>query len=627
MMKSSHNIRAAAIASLLVCSIYYSILSNFHFFPITEGWFSVYAHLVLEEKIPYRDFFLYLTPLYVWLVSLISAVLGESIFALRVFGLVISCLIILLLYKILRSKFSPASSFAGATLGILYYQTGNAYISYDFTQILTLFSLLSISCLIEGANRLFISGDTPRNQAIDINLKSYAYFFFSGLFSSCAFLTKQSNGSFIALFSFVAFIYAVFIKNKGCKIKLKLIMLYGTGAIAPLFIVLAYLFLNQALSPFVQQIFFNAIAAKGSLSMILSNWITGVFTKTLGIQLFEVIRLLGPLYVVSHLVFWVALKFKPAKFNVNKADSIREIAMIVVFVVLFTTIITLAWNDNSTLRQFALLPGRHLQNYLIPIVIAWVIIGLILMALEKILPSWLRVTTSSSILILCTVGLLFGNGTSAGLSEISGFIAVGWFISWLCDKKCFPIFGVWAALLICALLATSFTYTKFDRPYAWWGVSEPNSRLAIEATDNPILGRLLISKETKAHLSEISKLINLHKGESIFAFPNIPIIYLLSDRWPDTKAIITWFDFLNDSDAISESLRLEATPPQTIVYLQLPEDAWNAHERLFRGGKAMGQRHILQYINHYCINQNGYKIVYKNEISEKSHLYICEKSN
>ena len=627
MIISSHKIRFASIASLLVCSIYYSILSNFHFFPITEGWFSVYAHLVLEGKIPYRDFFLYLTPLYVWIVSFISAVFGESIFVLRIFGLVISCLITLILYKILRSNFSPASSFAGATLAILYYQTGNAYISYDFTQILTLFSLLTILCLIEGGGSLLIPGNTLRNQANDFKLKPYDYFFLSGLFSSCAFLTKQSNGSFIALFSFFAFMYVVFIKNKECKIKLKLIIFYGSGAVLPLFIVFTYLYLNDAFSPFVQQIFFNAIAAKGSLVMILSGWITGVFTKTLGIQLFEVIRLLGPLYALSHIVTWVASKFIPIKFNVSNADSIRELTMLVVFMLLYTIIITLAWNDNALLRQFTFLPGRHLQNYLIPIVIAWVLIGLILMASDRILLPCYRVSTSTAILILCTVGLLFGNGTSAGLSEISGFIAIGWFISWLCDKKFFPIFGVWAALLVCALLAASFTFTKFDRPYSWWGVSEPNSRAANEVTENPILGRLLISKETKERLSDISKLINLYKGESIFTFPNIPIIYLLSDRWPDTKAIITWFDFLNDEDAISESLRLEENLPQTIVYLQLPEAAWSAHERLFRGGKMMGQRRILQYIDHYCIKQNGYKIVYMNEISDKSYLYICEKSH
>ena len=626
-MISSHNIRVAAIASLLVCSIQYSLLSNFHFFPITEGWFSVYAHLVLEGKIPYRDFYVYLTPLYIWLVSLISAVFGESIFVLRIFGLVISCLITLLLYKILRSNFSPASSFAGATLGILYYQTGNAYISYDFTQILTLFSLLSISCLIDGANSFLVPSVALKKDVKYFNLKQKNYFFFSGLFSSCAFLTKQSNGTFIVLFSFIAFIYVVFIKNKECHLKLRLLISYGLGAFLPLFLVIIYLLINDALSPFVQQIFFNAIDAKGSLIRILSNWIIGIFTQTLGIQLYEIMRVLGPMYFLSHIVFWTISKYGPVKVNSNKSDFYREIIIILFFLFIFTSIIVLAWNDNDLLRQTSFLSGRHLQNYLIPITIAWVLIGLTLIVLERLLPSWLKVSTSNKILIFCTVGFIFGNGTSAGLSEISAFLTVGWFISWLCDKKCFPIFGVWIAIIICSLLATSFTYSKFDKPYAWWGVSEPSTRTANENIDNPILGPLLVSKETKEYISDISKLVNINKGESIFAFPNIPIIYLLSNRMPETKAIITWFDFLNDSDAIGESIRLEATPPQTIVYLQLPEDAWNAHERLFRGGKAMGQRHILQYIDYYCINQNGYKIVYKNEISEKSHFYICEKSN
>jgi len=32
--------------------------------PITEGWFSAYAHLIINGKMPYRDFYLYLTPFY-----------------------------------------------------------------------------------------------------------------------------------------------------------------------------------------------------------------------------------------------------------------------------------------------------------------------------------------------------------------------------------------------------------------------------------------------------------------------------------------------------------------------------------------------------------------------------------
>lgn len=623
-MKRFFNIRFLSCAAVFVFFLCYSLLSNFSFLPITEGWFSAYAHLVNAGKVPYRDFYLYLTPMYVWVVSLITYFFGPSLFILRVFGLLITCSIGLLLYKIFRYRFAPASSFVGATIATIYYQSGNAYISYDFTQILTLLSLLSFSSLLSAEQSLnFIDTENSRHKN---NFSSAIIsLIFSGLFASCAFLTKQSNGLFIVVFTFLSCLYLALTCNLSKNQKFKFPFYFLLGTLIPLSITITYLGINNALSQFIDQIFFNAIAAKGNLSKILSAWIFGVFTPVLKIQLFEIGRILLMVSLPAFFIFWIMNFNRNYREILKRLQNYRDIFILIIFFSLFITILICAWIDNSILRMHLFAPGRHLQNYLIPLSIGWLLIELSLIPIAHIIPSVLKKNRGTAALSICILGLFFGNGTSAGLSEISAFIAIGWIAAWLCDRGSIPLFGTWLSFYCCALLGTTLIYSKFDRPYAWWGASEPNTREATFEINDPVLRGIKLSKKTERIYSSAIDALKSINANSIFSFPNIPIFYLITDTWPNSKAIITWFDFLNDYDAITESNRLKENPPDAIIYLDLPEVAWKAHERLFRNGQPLGQRKIQAWINETCIDEKGYQIVLKQALDDQTTLYVCKK--
>ena len=69
MNRSIPTLRALFVSALpyfacLVPLAIYQILYVNAFYPITEGWFSEYAHLIRTGAVPYRDFSLLLTPLY-----------------------------------------------------------------------------------------------------------------------------------------------------------------------------------------------------------------------------------------------------------------------------------------------------------------------------------------------------------------------------------------------------------------------------------------------------------------------------------------------------------------------------------------------------------------------------------
>lgn len=623
-MKKFLNISFFSAAGLIAFLLGYNLLFNFSFLPLTEGWFSSYAHLVITGKVPYKDFYLYLTPLYVWVISLITYIFGSSLFALRVFGVLITCSIGLLLFRIFRFKFSPAASFVGATIASLYYQSGNAYISYDFTQVLTLFSLLSFNFLLTSEKAVKWLDPVEVGPKSNVS-KATIPLFFAGFFASCAFLTKQSNGSFIAIFAFMSCLYITLISNIGLHRKIKLLLYFLCGGFLPIGSVIAYLALNQALIPFIDQIFFNAISAKGSITKILSSWLMGVFTPVLKTQLYEIARVLIVIFIFGKFMFWILNCSRYFANIYKKMEKYREALVLTAFLLLFTSVMICAWHDNTTLRSQLFEPGRHLLNYLIPLSIGWTLIQLALVPISYSIPKYVKIDRGTTVLAICVLGLFFGNGTSAGLSEISSFIVIGWAVSWLCNRRSIPFLGVGLAFYSCALLSATLIYSKLDRPYAWWGVSEPSARSARLHIDNPVLKGLYLSPETEKIFSDSINVLGLEKTNSIFSFPNIPIFYLITNTWPKSKAIITWFDFLNDKDAIAESIRLKEDPPNTIIYLDLPEMAWSAHERLFRAGKPLGQRHIQAWLDETCVLEKGYQIQLKRALDDQTTLYICKK--
>ena len=49
--------------TLVVVGVYNLMFFN-RYLPLTEGWFLAYARLMAEGKVPYRDFYFFMTPLY-----------------------------------------------------------------------------------------------------------------------------------------------------------------------------------------------------------------------------------------------------------------------------------------------------------------------------------------------------------------------------------------------------------------------------------------------------------------------------------------------------------------------------------------------------------------------------------
>jgi hypothetical protein len=393
-------------------------------------------------------------------------------------------------------------------------------------------------------------------------------------------------------------------------------------------LVLVYLAANGALGEFFSQILFNSISAKGGLEDILSGWIRGVFTVVLEQQLLEILYKFAPLYLISRLLLLLLNKNSFCKRTLDKYNSqVRELLCLFIFAALYALIITLAWNKDQVLKTLFFEKGMHLINYIIPLSISWIGLSLAAGILGRLVPTIEIASEATIILALGALGLTFGNGTSAGLSEISAFVALSWCTAWAMQRNSMPFFGIGVVFYTSLLLSTALCYAKFDRPYSWWGTSEGDARTATLKMEHPILGGIYLNKDSYENYVAIINTLkeNVGNGE-VFSFPNIPIIYLLANQLPASKAVIGWFDFLNDRDAGAEAERISSYPPDIIAYLQLPTEALEAHERLFRNGHPLSQRKIIAFIEKNCLAEQGYTITLKRAISPTSTLYICKRN-
>ena len=73
--------------------------------PITEGWFSTYADMILSGKVPYRDFELVLPPLYTYLVAAVNLVFGNHLIVWRIIGMFLFIGTGTLAFKLFRMMF------------------------------------------------------------------------------------------------------------------------------------------------------------------------------------------------------------------------------------------------------------------------------------------------------------------------------------------------------------------------------------------------------------------------------------------------------------------------------------------------------------------------------------------
>ena len=559
----------------------YNLIYFNKYYPITEGWFSTYAWLINHGQFPYKDFYFFLTPLYLITMSIFMKLFGYSILYLRIFGIGIILLLTYFLYKNIEIIFGTTIAAFVTVVGMIYYQSGVAHVAYDFTQFVALYGLIQSYFLLKYVNCL----NAKKNAKI-------RWVFLGGVFAGLTFLTKQSNGLMMATIPLVGLLFLVFSKRKNKFLKIGAYYLLGLAA--PVIVISFWLLSNAAFSQFENQVFFNAISAKGGLSQIFFGWIMAMWNPNFIIRLVEI------LFIITIFGYWKYLFKKTKETKNNVSNLIMVFASLIMF---FLVIFSLSGRVTklSLLSEFGASGIGNITIAAISISIVIIITAVVFSLLKK------PINKSLVLLSFVSLGFIYGNGTSAGLGENGAFIGFCLFVALLMKYKSFFNLGKIFIIIFCIGLSLQYIEIKYERPYYWWNVTSPDIRSNLYTTNKlSILHGLYTSSDNIKLLEEVSEEIKTSStaDDSILTFPNIPIFYLLTNRFPPGKTTVHWFDFLPDQLALKEAEAIRKNPPKVVVYLDLGTSVWEAHESLFRDGNLSGQRKIVEAFTNVIKSRN-----------------------
>ena len=604
------------LCSVLLAMLFYNCIFFNRYFPITEGWFSAYAHLIRSGQVPYRDFYLFLTPLYPMQIAGFQALFGESFIGLRILGIVVILTLSLFLYLIIIRRFTPLVSTVSTVTAMIYYQSGVAHITYDFIQLFTLYALAATYLIIRYSENICIGTNSTNKYFAPL-------LFFAGVMVSLAFLTKQSNGSLLVVFSIFAVIFSTIGVSRVFRIWN--ILSYMFGMLLPIIFTSIWLYIVGAFPTFMDQVFFGAIASKGSMGHILFSWMSLVNKDYLR-QLLLILVYLLPLFILS-LIGTVIATYKV---NSSSGDSrIKDSYGILIFFILFISVVAFSYCGTDIFNLSSVAHNRELANYVIVVISTALITALMLSLIfhRFLLGSVSFSDRTLGVTVVMAIGLIFGNGTSAGLSEVSVFLGFSLALAYLMSLP--NVYGIVKVVIIfiCLSFILFITSVKFRQPYVWWYTSVPDVRTSVTPSKLPLLSGFWLPPETNELLESATLVIKEHSrpDDDVFTFPNIPGFYLLANRWPKSKVVVSWFDFLPDMPARIEAKRILTTPPAVIVNLKLPETTWMVHERLFRQGMPLGQRDIQDAIEILTVQNRLYLLEFSRELSPGLVLEIWHK--
>src|SRR6185295_9109567 len=132
--------------------------------------------------------------------------------------------------------------------------------------------------------------------------------------------------------------------------------------------------------------------------------------------------------------------------------------------------------------------------------------------------------------------------TSGGIAEAGSFLGCSMILGYLMHQNSTFRIGNYF-FIVCAFLLVMFCAArKYTAPYSWWWIKEPDIRSAIVKSKIPQLKGMYLSENTDNVINGVTSIIKSYPvdGKEIFSFPNIPLFYLVTEKYPDRFIFIHW---------------------------------------------------------------------------------------
>jgi hypothetical protein len=524
--------------------------------PLTEGWWHVYARWIDQGRVPYKDFELLVTPGFPYITWFFKHLVGEEFLHLRMVGLLFQAGIALLLFVVLSKHVSKLTGAGLATLGTTILYSGTASISFDYNYFAVFFAISSVYFLQKDY------GD--RN----------GYLYLAGISVAGVFLIKQSIG--LCLLFFIVLI-PFFDRSFKTSAKVRVWLKFLAGFLIPLTLVSFALIMCGAFTQMMEQVFINSSGVKGGLVSVLTQWIDGIYEPfSFG---YAIRRIL--VFAILLFVFVQIVKQKSLRFNIERIGIILTLA---VGLLIASEIVRSRFNSSENIfRNF--LEDVYTQVspyiYLEPLLL---ILFILFWVQRNGKYEWLPI-------LMLALAMTYSTGMSAGLTEYGIFVNIMVVGAWLDQYLNIKILS-YLIVIFSLILSSSLVLKKFETPYSWWGYTTPSIYESTIPSTNGLTRGLKFSEKDYTDFREISvTLKQLPCRGEVIGYPHMPIFALDSNRLPEGKVAMYWYDFISPSGLQNELERLKNARIASFVEMPM-QGVVEQHIILFENENILLRRQI-----------------------------------
>jgi len=562
-----------ALAVVIVVGLNLAFLLSFwnrFLAPSVSGMFLEFASRLLSGKVPYRDFYVVVTPFYIFKTAAIVKIFGPSLAILRLIDIGYRCalgaILVIWLSKVVRIPYA----LLGALAAVIVFST-------DPGDSLTSYHLEATFWALTGA--FLLSYVQWERREI---LRNISVICCSGACCSICFFTKQTEGGGITL-ALIIVIAGLSTRDLGLRPALLRLLAFCMGWILPAGTILGWLASKGALRPFATAILSDGPSAKGSPGHLLTRVFLNGYGSWPGNAAYLVFGICTMLLVVR-------MKRKRTALP-SAAPGMVQLAVIVVA------------GAAALLVGYAggaFVPASSMAPYRLEI---WSI--------------YFGFFGIFSLAVYYTLILIRRGMTEAERQRWLILVASFWICytmswSWVAwGPMAFPGLGVVIAFMLDDLHSTPRTpvlrYSlataavlllsvceagRVSSPFSWDSWTDDPISKATAQSRQPMLKGIYMSPDMAAFTDRLTSLIDSHSrvNDSVFIYSYQPLWYVLANRWPPTYAQVHFFDVAPDGLCRRDAERIVKERPAVIVDFVGDSDLWN--EKLFRAGHRSGQRDL-----------------------------------
>ncbi|MGA2923341.1 MAG: glycosyltransferase family 39 protein [Candidatus Sulfotelmatobacter sp.] len=541
-----------------------------------EGWYQFFGKQILQGRLPYRDFYMFVPPGQSLLMGALTSIFGDRVVVPELFGLVGAMVMALTLYVWMVRLFPVFwATLATVCTTAIYLRSSGEPLSG-----------LQLNC-----NLLPLLALAAASFALDRNAGSGGLLL-TGLFAGIAFVTKQTAG--VAIFSLGIIVPILIAVRSHARAGLRAATFFAIGWAVPVCLTCFWLLRNGAFNSFVDDVYVHGPSSKGHLSSLLARQAHAILGNR-----YQQLSVAVAVTVVLFAGLLLRFMHTASDGGYRPLSKRREAFVVCGFgvVAVALTVCAQHWPGPMQLRL-------HRLDFFFTAVPCYVgelgSLALLIFYASQLVRR--RLTANEEQLLLAAwtsfvCAYLFSFSWPTGkmiLPPAFPFVVAFIFSRLPCGK--FTSLAKAAAVVLAFVCIEVMAGSKMREPYFWADWLEGDALRATVALDFPELRGMRVTPETASFLRRIVSDIQEHSrpGEPIAEFPTMPILYTLAHRAPMTFAYIHYIDVTPDYIYRQDISRLEQSPPAVIVFISRSESEIREGEVNFRNGRRSGERDLWE---------------------------------